>query len=93
MSGGPDFEDAQALVRLAEDVVWRAGEGALLADGVARATRVFGPMTGRFALYCKGIEMPVFDPRGNQGLALAFAVHPLGPRYDAVEHDIDFDPE
>jgi aldehyde:ferredoxin oxidoreductase len=39
-----------------------------------------------------GIELCGFDPRGNQGLALAYAVHPLGPRYDAVEHDIDFDP-
>jgi hypothetical protein len=23
---------------------------------------------------------------------LAYAVHPLGPRYDGVEHDVDFDP-
>ncbi|WP_037269795.1 aldehyde ferredoxin oxidoreductase C-terminal domain-containing protein [Kibdelosporangium aridum] len=93
LPGGPDFGDAQALVQLAGQVVWRTGEGAILADGVARAARAYGRATERFALHCKGIEMPVFDPRGNQGLALAFAVNPLGPRYDAVEHDIDFDPE
>jgi aldehyde:ferredoxin oxidoreductase len=53
---------------------------------------VLGPQTEPYALHSKGIEMCGFDPRGNQGLALAYAVHPLGPRYDAVEHDIDFDP-
>ncbi|MET1071847.1 MAG: aldehyde ferredoxin oxidoreductase C-terminal domain-containing protein [Umezawaea sp.] len=75
---------------LAEDVVHRRGDGALLAEGVARAAAVLGAEP--FAMHSKGIELPVFDPRGNHGLALAYAVYPLGPRYDAVEHDVDFDP-
>jgi aldehyde:ferredoxin oxidoreductase len=91
--GGPEFGDTQALVDLATEVVHRRGEGAILAEGIARALPAYGPQTAEFALHCKGIEMPVFDPRGNQGLALAVAVHPLGPRYDATEHDSDFDPE
>ena len=70
----------------------RSGFGAVLADGVARAAAASGPETKRYALHCKGIELCGFDPRGSQGLALAYAVHPLGPRYDSVEHDIDFDP-
>jgi aldehyde:ferredoxin oxidoreductase len=91
--GGPAFGDTETLTRLAEDVVSRSNEGAILADGVARAVQAFGKHTEPYALHSKGIEMCGFDPRGNQGLAVAFAVHPLGPRYDAVEHDIDFDPE
>ncbi|MET0233387.1 MAG: aldehyde ferredoxin oxidoreductase C-terminal domain-containing protein [Kibdelosporangium sp.] len=91
--GGPGFGDSAALIQLAEEVVHRSAEGAALSDGVARAVSVFGPDTELFALHSKGIEMSGFDPRGNHGLAVAFAVHPLGPRYDAVEHDIDFDPE
>ncbi|WNV82697.1 aldehyde ferredoxin oxidoreductase C-terminal domain-containing protein [Umezawaea sp. Da 62-37] len=76
---------------LAEDVVHRRGsDAALLGEGVARAATALGAEA--FAMHGKGIELPVFDPRGNHGLALAYAVHPLGPRYDAVEHDIDFDP-
>jgi aldehyde:ferredoxin oxidoreductase len=93
LPGGPSFGDARALTELAAEVVHRTGAGAVLAGGVARAARVLGPETQPYALHCKGIEMCTFDPRGNQGLALSYAVHPLGPRYDGVEHDIDFDPE
>lgn len=41
----------------------------------------------------KGMAIPPWDPRGNQGLFLAMALNPSGPRYDVIEHDIDFDPE
>jgi aldehyde:ferredoxin oxidoreductase len=40
----------------------------------------------------KGIVIPPWDPRGSQGLGLAMALNPSGPRYDVIEHDIDFDP-
>jgi aldehyde:ferredoxin oxidoreductase len=39
----------------------------------------------------KGMVIPPFDPRGNQGLGVGFALNPTGPRYDVLEHDIDFD--
>lgn len=41
----------------------------------------------------KGMAIPPWDARGNQGLFLAMALNPTGPRYDVIEHDIDFDPE
>ena len=44
-------------------------------------------------MHSKGVEIGPWDPRGSHAQALAYAVSPLGPRYDAVEHDIDFDPE
>ncbi|WP_370949140.1 aldehyde ferredoxin oxidoreductase C-terminal domain-containing protein [Amycolatopsis sp. cg5] len=84
---GPRFGDADALVACAAKVI--QGDD-VLAEGVARASRLLG--FEQFAMHSKGIELPSFDPRGCQGLGLAYAVHPLGPRYDAVEHDIDFDP-
>ncbi len=40
----------------------------------------------------KGMVIPPWDPRGSQGLGLAMALNPTGPRYDVIEHDIDFDP-
>jgi aldehyde:ferredoxin oxidoreductase len=40
----------------------------------------------------KGMVIPPWDPRGSQGLGLAMALNPSGPRYDVIEHDIDFDP-
>ena len=41
----------------------------------------------------KGMVIPPFEPRTNQGLAVGYALNPSGPRYDVLEHDIDFDPE
>ena len=48
-------------------------------DGVGSAMRV------------KGMALPPFDPRANQGLAVGLALNPTGPRYDVLEHDIDFE--
>ena len=42
-------------------------------------------------MHVKGIPLPPWDPRGTQGLGLIMAISPSGPRYDVVEHDIDFD--
>ena len=41
----------------------------------------------------KGAEVPCFDPRAQPGIGLGYAAAPNGPRYDALEHDLDFDPE
>jgi aldehyde:ferredoxin oxidoreductase len=63
---------------------------AALRDGAARlAERLGAPDT---AMTVRGVELPPFDPRIQPGLALAYAAAPTGPRYDAVEHDLDFDP-
>jgi len=43
------------------------------------------------AVRIKNMPLPPFDPRGNQGLAVGFALNPTGPRHDVLEHDIDFD--
>ncbi len=43
------------------------------------------------SLRVKGMLVPPFDPRGNQGLGVGFALNPTGPRYDVLEHDIDFE--
>jgi len=43
------------------------------------------------AVTSKRVEMPPFDPRVQPNLGLAYAVSPIGPRYDLVEHDLDFD--
>jgi len=85
---GVRFGDGGALLALAAEVAHRRGDGAWLADGVAAAGAGHPA-----ALHSKGVEIGSFDPRGSHGQALAYAVSPLGPRYDIVEHDIDFDPE
>jgi aldehyde:ferredoxin oxidoreductase len=63
-----------------------AAGGHPLGEGSARAN----PQT---AMTSKGVELPPFDPRVQPNLGLAYAVAPIGPRYDIIEHDLDFDPE
>lgn len=93
LPGGPAFGDAAALPGLIRDVAARAEElGALLAEGAARAAGRLGPEAARYAMTVKGAELPCFDPRIQPGIGLGYAVAPNGPRYDALEHDLDFDP-
>lgn len=60
------------------------------AQGAARLADKLGVPAA--AMHVKGLEMGRYDPRVSAGQALAYAVSPLGPRYEIVEHDIDFDP-
>jgi aldehyde:ferredoxin oxidoreductase len=56
-------------------------------DPVEVGARLAGP-----PVTSKGVAVPPFDPRVQPNLGLAYAVSPIGPRYDMVEHDLDFDP-
>ncbi|BCJ34511.1 aldehyde ferredoxin oxidoreductase [Actinocatenispora thailandica] len=63
---------------------------AALRDGATRLAARLGVPDAAMAV--RGVELPPFDPRIQPGLALAYAAAPTGPRYDTVEHDLDFDP-
>ncbi|WP_206061338.1 aldehyde ferredoxin oxidoreductase C-terminal domain-containing protein [Nonomuraea basaltis] len=90
---GPAFGAAAALTGLIRDVAARGGAlGDLLAEGAARAAGRLGPETVPYAMTVKGAELPCFDPRIQPGIGLGYAIAPNGPRYDALEHDLDFDP-
>jgi aldehyde:ferredoxin oxidoreductase len=61
-----------------------------MADAIVRALTLYPEGSGA-SMRIKGMAIPPFDPRGNQGLGVGFALNPTGPRYDVLEHDIDFD--
>lgn len=88
----PTFGDEDRLAELLEAVALRSEGVEWLSEGVRRASEHLGPATSAYAMAVKGLEMVSFDPRASAGQALAYAVSPLGPRYEIVEHDIDFDP-
>ena len=50
------------------------------------------PVQASGTLTVRGVAVPPFDPRVQPNLGLAYAAAPIGPRYDIVEHDLDFDP-
>ncbi|MEO3747695.1 aldehyde ferredoxin oxidoreductase N-terminal domain-containing protein [Plantactinospora sp. B5E13] len=74
-----------------------AGEVAATVEQIGAGADPLGEGAARVApgsaMTSKGIELPPFDPRVQPNLGLGYAVAPIGPRYDIIEHDLDFDPE
>ena len=71
------FGDVEAAERLLVDIAYRRGLGAVLAEGVARASEILG--RGReFAVHVKGLEAPAWDPRGLRGFAVSYATADVG---------------
>jgi aldehyde:ferredoxin oxidoreductase len=70
------FGDADALVELTRLTAQRRGFGRWLAEGSLRlATRYGHP---ELAIVAKGQEFAGYDPRGEQGMGLAYATSPIG---------------
>jgi aldehyde:ferredoxin oxidoreductase len=70
------FGDAHALVELTRQTAYREGFGDQLAQGSLRlATRYDHP---ELAMVSKGLEFAGYDPRGEQGMGLAYATSPIG---------------
>ncbi len=70
------FGDARAIVELTRMTAFREGFGDLLAEGSLRlATRYGHP---ELAMVARGQEFAGYDPRGEQGMGLAYATSPIG---------------
>ncbi len=70
------FGDGKAIVELTRMTAHREGFGDLLAEGSLRlATRYGHP---ELAMVAKGQEFAGYDPRGEQGMGLAYATSPIG---------------
>lgn len=70
------FGDARAVVELTSMTGRREGFGQLLAQGSLRLARHYG--RPEFAMVAKGQEFAGYDPRGEQGMGLAYATSPIG---------------
>jgi aldehyde:ferredoxin oxidoreductase len=76
LSGGPKFGDAEAMVNCVRLIGERSGIGNELAEGSLRLARRHGHP--ECSMSVKGLEMPGYDPRGIQGMGLAFATSNRG---------------
>jgi aldehyde:ferredoxin oxidoreductase len=81
------FGNTHAMLQLIDMIAYRRGIGDVLAEGVRRAAEKIGKGSNRFALHVKGKELPMHDPRGKTGLALAYAVSPTGADHLQHPHD------
>jgi len=73
-----DFEKAKDL---AEDIVYRRGTGALLAEGVRSASEKLGGEASKWAMQIKGLEISGYDCHAAPGMALSFATCSVGAHH------------
>src|SRR4051794_18437647 len=68
------FGSGDALLRAIDLIGAREGIGSLLAEGSRRAALAIGHNSIAFAPQVKGLEIPGYEPRALQTMALGFAV-------------------
>lgn len=91
VSAGPTFGDGDGLLTLLSDIAMRRGLGAWLADGSRHAAQQIGGVALDFAPHVKGLELPGYEPRALQTMALGLAVGTRGADHNrSGAYEIDF---
>jgi len=76
--------DGEAIIRLIDQIAHREGIGARIADGLEEYAAAIG---ADFAMTIKGVEIPMHEPRGKQGLGISYATSPRGATHMEGMHD------
>src|SRR6185503_3311769 len=85
------FESGESMLRAIDLIGRREGIGNLLAEGSRRAALAIGHESIAFAPQVKGLEIPGYEPRGLQTMALGFSVGSRGADHNrSGAYEIDF---
>lgn len=85
------FGDGPALLRALDEIATGTEVGQRLAQGSRRLANEIGHDTIQFAPQVKGLEIPGYDPRGLQTMALGFAVGSRGADHNrSGAYEVDF---
>jgi aldehyde:ferredoxin oxidoreductase len=85
------FGDGEAMLRAIELISARQGIGDLLAEGSRRAAHAIGHNSIAIAPQVKGLEIPGYEPRALQTMALGFAVGARGADHNrSGAYEVDF---
>jgi len=85
------FGSGDALLRAIELIGSRQGLGNLLAEGSRRAALAIGHHSIAIAPQVKGLEIPGYEPRALQTMALGFAVGARGADHNrSGAYEVDF---
>lgn len=88
---GLRFGAGDKVLAVLKQIAGREGLGALLADGTRRAAARLGGEAPDFAPHVKGLELPGYEPRALQTMALGFAVGSRGADHNrSGAYEIDF---
>lgn len=88
-TGGLDlrFGNADAMLAMIEQIAYRKGLGAVLADGLDKAVEKIGPKAAFYAIQVKNQPYPMHEPRFKRALAIAYALSPTGADHCHALHD------
>jgi aldehyde:ferredoxin oxidoreductase len=85
------FGSGDAVLRAIDLIGQREGIGHLLAEGSRRAAHTIGQESIAFAPQVKGLEIPGYEPRALQTMALGFAVGARGADHNrSGAYEVDF---
>jgi aldehyde:ferredoxin oxidoreductase len=73
--------NSDSMLRLIDMIGKRKGFGAILGEGVKRASETLGRGSEEFALHVKGLELPMHEPRRWWTMALAYATSNIGAHH------------
>lgn len=91
---GPRFDEPESLLGWLDDIGHRKGLGDRLAEGSLRLARSIGGPAIDFAPQVKGLELPGYEPRSLQTMALGFAVGVRGADHNrSGAYEADFSDE
>ena len=94
LAGGPGFDEPDALLGWLDDIALRRGLGDEMAEGSLRLAKSIGQDSIDFAPQVKGLELPGYEPRSLQTLALGFAVGTRGADHNrSGAYEADFSTE
>jgi len=85
------FGSGEAMLRAIDEIGSREGLGDLLADGSRAAAHAIGHNSISIAPQVKGLEMPGYEPRALQTMALGLAVGARGADHNrSGAYEVDF---
>ena len=85
------FGDGDAVLRALDLIASRKGLGGVLAEGSRRAADTIGHDSIGIAPQVKGLEIPGYEPRALQTMALGFAVGTRGADHNrSGAYEVDF---
>ena len=89
-TGGIDlrFGNADAMLEVLKQIVTKSGKlGPILAEGSARAAKLWGNGADECLTTVKNQEAPAHMPQAKRSLGLIYAVNPFGADHQSSEHD------
>jgi aldehyde:ferredoxin oxidoreductase len=85
------FGNVEAVFTLIEKIARREGLGALLAEGVKRASRKVGQGSEKFAIHVKGMEQSAYATHNATAMLLAYMTCDVGAHHNrswAITYDL-----